>query len=85
MSQGGTSDEVSLGVLKAVAENMPLAEVRRTFVANTEKQYLECLFISSKGNITVVARKAGVSIRELRKLIRKHKINLPDSQTGFQK
>ena len=55
------------------SELPPLAEARKKF----EREYLEQVLASTKGNVTDAARQAGRNRSDFHKLIKKHQLN-PD-------
>jgi DNA-binding NtrC family response regulator len=52
----------------------PLAEARQTAVEEFERQYLKELFLRTKGRVSLAAGEAGISTRQLNKLMAKHGI-----------
>jgi DNA-binding NtrC family response regulator len=52
----------------------PLASARQTAVDNFERQYLKELFSRTKGKVNIAAKEAGISTRQLNKLMVKHRI-----------
>ncbi len=57
---------------------LTLAEVRRRCAEYTERRYLEELLTLNKGKIKDTASSAGISVRQLHKLMTKHKIRKED-------
>jgi len=53
---------------------MPLAEARQIAVETFERQYLKDLFSRTKGKVNLAAKEAGISTRQLNKLMIKHNI-----------
>ena len=66
------SQEVSAGV--AVDSSLPLAEVRNRGVEDIERRYLRELLSSNRGRIKDSAEVAGISTRQLHKLLNKYQI-----------
>jgi len=66
------SQDVSAGV--AVDFSLPLAEVRNRGVEEIERQYLRELLASNRGKIKESAEVAGISTRQLHKLLNKYQI-----------
>jgi DNA-binding NtrC family response regulator len=58
-----------------VQGNLPLAEARRLATEDFERQYLKALFTRSKGKVNLAAEKAGISSRQLNKLMVKYGIH----------
>jgi DNA-binding NtrC family response regulator len=54
--------------------SLSLAEVRRTAIEETEKRYLQELLAANKGRIKETAKAAGISPRQLHKLMKKYGI-----------
>ena len=52
--------------------SLRLAEVRRTAIEHTERSYLKELLAVNKGRIKVTAQAAGISTRQLNKLMKKY-------------
>ncbi len=57
-----------------VQDHLPLAEARRHATEDFERQYLKALFARSKGRVNRAAEKAGISSRQLNKLMVKYGI-----------
>jgi len=57
-----------------IQDHLPLAEARRHVIDDFERQYLKELFTRSKGKVNPVARDAGISSRQLNKLMIKYGI-----------
>jgi DNA-binding NtrC family response regulator len=57
-----------------VLDHLPLAEARRHATEDFERQYLRALFTRSKGKVNLAAEKAGISSRQLNKLMVKYGI-----------
>jgi DNA-binding NtrC family response regulator len=57
-----------------VQEHLPLAEARRHVIEDFERQYLKALFVRSKGKVNRAAQVAGISSRQLNKLMVKYGI-----------
>jgi DNA-binding NtrC family response regulator len=66
------SQDVSAGVV--VDSSLPLAEVRNRGVEDIERQYLRELLTSNRGRIKDSAEVAGISTRQLHKLLNKYHI-----------
>jgi DNA-binding NtrC family response regulator len=66
------SQDVSAGV--AVDSSLPLAEVRNRGVEDIERRYLRELLTSNRGRIKDSAEVAGISTRQLHKLLNKYQI-----------
>ncbi len=66
------SQDVSAGV--AVDYSLPLAEVRNRGVEEIERRYLRELLASNRGRIKESAEVAGISTRQLHKLLNKYQI-----------
>jgi DNA-binding NtrC family response regulator len=66
------SQEVSAGV--SVDYSLPLAEVRNRGVEEIERRYLRELLASNRGRIKESAEVAGISTRQLHKLLNKYQI-----------
>ena len=66
------SQDVSAGV--AVDSSLPLAEVRNRGVEDIERRYLRELLTSNRGRIKESAEVAGISTRQLHKLLNKYQI-----------
>jgi len=66
------SQDVSAGV--AVDSSLPLAEVRNRGVEDIERRYLRELLTSNRGRIKESAEVAGISTRQLHKLLNKSQI-----------
>ena len=58
--------------------SVPLAEVRRQVVDDAERQYLKELLERNTGKISVAAEEAGISPRQLNKLLHKYTIRKED-------
>ncbi|MGA1874287.1 MAG: sigma-54 dependent transcriptional regulator [bacterium] len=54
--------------------SLPLSEVRRMGIENIERHYLKQLLASNNGKINETARKAGVTARQIHKLLTKYGI-----------
>jgi DNA-binding NtrC family response regulator len=61
-----------------VQAHLPLAEARRYVVEDFERQYLKKLFTRSKGRVNRAAENAGISSRQLNKLMVKYGIQKQD-------
>jgi DNA-binding NtrC family response regulator len=61
-----------------LAISMPIADVRKKAVDNIEKQYLIELLSYYKGKMKLSAEKAGITSRQLLKLITKYGIEKND-------
>ena len=57
-----------------VQDHLPLAEARRHAIDDFERQYLKMLFTRSKGRVNRAAEDAGISSRQLNKLMVKYGI-----------
>jgi transcriptional regulator with GAF, ATPase, and Fis domain len=57
-----------------VQNHLPLAEARRHATEDFERQYLKTLFTRTKGKVNIAAENAGISSRQLNKLMVKYKI-----------
>lgn len=57
-----------------VRDHLPLAEARRHAVEDFERQYFKALFTRSKGRVNRAAKDAGISSRQLNKLMLKYGI-----------
>jgi DNA-binding NtrC family response regulator len=66
------SQDVSAGV--EVDSSLPLAEVRNRGVEDIERRYLRELLTSNRGRIKESAEVAGISTRQLHKLLNKYRI-----------
>jgi DNA-binding NtrC family response regulator len=53
---------------------VPLSKARQIAVEDFERQYLKELFLRTKGRVNLAAKEAGVSTRQLNKLMAKHGI-----------
>jgi DNA-binding NtrC family response regulator len=58
-----------------IQDHLPLAEARRYATEDFERQYLKTLFTRSKGKVNLAAEKAGISSRQLNKLMVKYGIH----------
>jgi transcriptional regulator with PAS, ATPase and Fis domain len=58
-----------------VRDHLPLAEARRHVVEDFERQYFKALFTRSKGRVNRAAEDAGISSRQLNKLMLKYGIH----------
>ncbi len=58
-----------------VQDHLPLAEARRHAIDDFERQYLKALFTHSKGRVNLAAEEAGISSRQLNKLMVKYGID----------
>jgi transcriptional regulator with PAS, ATPase and Fis domain len=67
------SDSAPPAVL-ATYDHLPLAEARRHAIEEFERQYLKELFIRTKGRVNRAAEDAGISSRQLNKLMVKYDI-----------
>jgi DNA-binding NtrC family response regulator len=54
--------------------SMPLSRVREKVLSELERQYLEAVLRQSQGRIKVTAKAAGVGVRQLHKLLCKHRL-----------
>jgi DNA-binding NtrC family response regulator len=61
--------------------SLSLAEVRRTDIEHTEKRYLKELLAVNKGRIKESAKAAGISTRQLHKLMKKYSITKEEFKT----
>ncbi|MBU4504421.1 MAG: sigma-54 dependent transcriptional regulator, partial [Proteobacteria bacterium] len=61
--------------------SLSLAEVRRTDIEHTEKSYLKELLAVNKGRIKESAEVAGISTRQLHKLMKKYSITKEEFKT----
>jgi DNA-binding NtrC family response regulator len=61
-----------------VETNLSLAEARRHAVEDFERQYLKELFTRNKGKVNRAAENAGISSRQLNKLMVKYGIQKED-------
>ncbi|MBU1163604.1 MAG: sigma-54 dependent transcriptional regulator [Proteobacteria bacterium] len=61
--------------------SLSLAEVRRTDIEHTEKRYLKELLAVNKGRIKESAEVAGISTRQLHKLMKKYSITKEEFKT----
>ena len=57
-----------------VKTHLPLAEARRHATEDFERQYLKALFARNKGRVNIAAQDAGISSRQLNKLMIKYGI-----------
>jgi DNA-binding NtrC family response regulator len=57
-----------------VQNHLPLAEARRHATEDFERQYLKTLFTRTKGKVNIAAENAGISSRQLNKLMVKYGI-----------
>ena len=57
-----------------VEAHLPLAEARRHATEDFERQYLKALFARNKGRVNRAAENAGISSRQLNKLMVKYGI-----------
>ena len=57
-----------------IQDHLPLAEARRHVIDDFERQYLKELFARSRGKVNPVAQDAGISTRQLNKLMIKYGI-----------
>ena len=60
--------------LLPIDTDMPLSEARHIAVEDFERQYLKELFSRTKGRVNLAAKEAGISTRQLNKLMVKHGI-----------
>jgi DNA-binding NtrC family response regulator len=67
-----TTEEVS--AIMPVDAQLPLSEARRRAIDDFERQYLKELFARNKGKVSRTAEEAGVSTRQLNKLMVKYGI-----------
>jgi DNA-binding NtrC family response regulator len=63
--------------------NLSLAEARRRAVENFERQYLRELFARNKGRVNSAAQDAGISARQLNKLMVKYAIQKESFKDGL--
>jgi len=68
----GTATRISLDTSNT------LAQVRRSAMQNVEKSYLRELLANNKGKINATALAAGISTRQLSKLLKKYRIHKED-------
>ena len=61
-----------------VQNHLPLAEARRHATEDFERQYLKTLFTRTKGRVNRAAEDAGISSRQLNKLMVKYGIQKED-------
>jgi len=61
--------------LLPIDTDMPLSEARQKAVEDFERQYLKGLFSRTKGRVNLAAKEAGISTRQLNKLMVKHGIH----------
>lgn len=64
----------SPAALLPIDTSMTLAEARQMAVEDFERQYLKELFSRTKGKVNLAAKEAGISTRQLNKLMAKHGI-----------
>ena len=64
----------SPAALLPIDTTMTLAEARQVAVEDFERQYLKELFSRTKGKVNLAAMEAGISTRQLNKLMAKHSI-----------
>ena len=57
-----------------VRDHLPLSEARRHAVEDFERQYFKALFTRSKGRVNRAAEDAGITSRQLNKLMLKYGI-----------
>jgi DNA-binding NtrC family response regulator len=67
-----TTEEVS--AIMPVDAQLPLSKARRQAIDDFERQYLKELFARNKGKVGLTADEAGVSTRQLNKLMVKYGI-----------
>jgi DNA-binding NtrC family response regulator len=63
-----------IAAILPVDAQLPLSEARRLAIEDFERQYLKELFSRNKGKVGRVAEEAGVSTRQLNKLMVKYGI-----------
>ena len=76
---GGSTAQVHLNT------SLPLAEVRQEAIESIERQYLKQLLAEFKGKIEASALAAGMGVRQLHKLLTKHKIEKGEYKTSGRK
>jgi transcriptional regulator with GAF, ATPase, and Fis domain len=64
----------SPATLMPIDTGMPIAQARQAAVEDFERQYLKKLFSKTKGKVNLAAKTAGISTRQLNKLMVKHGI-----------
>lgn len=67
-----------------VDDSLPLAEARRQAVDNFEQQYLKSLMMKHHGRINKSAQQAGISTRQLHKLMVRYGLKKEDFKGGLQ-
>jgi DNA-binding NtrC family response regulator len=68
--------------LFAVDDSLPLAEARRQAIDNFEQEYLKSLMIKHQGRINKSADQAGISTRQLHKLMVRYGLRKEDFKRG---
>jgi transcriptional regulator with GAF, ATPase, and Fis domain len=71
-------NEVSSVLHVPLTTGMTIADVRKKTLDNIERQYLKELLLYNKGRINLSAQTAGVSPRQIHKLMKKYEINKND-------
>jgi len=70
----GLFESGNANAVLAVRDHLPLAEARRHVVEDFERQYFKALFTRSKGRVNRAAEDAGITARQLNKLMLKYDI-----------
>jgi DNA-binding NtrC family response regulator len=70
--------------LFTVDDSLPLAEARRQAIDNFEQQYLKSLMIKHQGRINKSADQAGISTRQLHKLMVRYGLRKEDFKRGMR-
>ena len=68
------SDSKIIAAISPADTRLPLSEARRQAIDDFERQYLKELFARNKGKVSRTAEEAGVSTRQLNKLMVKYGI-----------
>lgn len=71
-------DDPIQGATLPISTGLTLAEARRKAVDDFERQYLKALLANNKGRINFSAREAGISTRQLNKLMLKYGLRKED-------
>jgi DNA-binding NtrC family response regulator len=71
---GGLFESGNAPAVLPIQDRLPLAEARRHVIEDFERRYLKELFTHSKGKVNPVAQDAGISSRQLNKLMVKYGI-----------
>ena len=70
----GLFESTDAHTLLPVQDHLPLGEARRHVIEDFERQYLKALFARTKGRVNRAAEDAGISSRQLNKLMVKYGI-----------